>query len=228
MIDDVWRLVRFGITGSLSSLLHYGVYCICLLWMSAAMAYTVGYGVGLICNYILTTYFTFQRHPSRGNAVGFVSSHALNYVLEIVLLELFLWAGLGELLAPIAVMVIVVPINFLLLRYVFVHRSRPLYFVHDRGQMCNNILQFGHIYAWALENDARAISVRFAYKYQYFRICHTRWHSFAVYALAKAAARLRLLYTLEPGHLHKGLRCHTRPLRLPPRSGSGCCTHDEP
>lgn len=68
-----------------------------------------------------------------------------------------------------------------------------LLFVHDRGQMCNNILQFGHIYAWARENNVRAISTRFAYKYQYYHICHTRWHNFAVYALAKIAVKLHIL-----------------------------------
>lgn len=70
-------------------------------------------------------------------------------------------------------------------------------FVHDRGQMCNNILQFGHVYAWARENGARAVSTRFAYKYQYFHICHTPWHNFATYALAKLAAKAHLLPTVD-------------------------------
>lgn len=70
-------------------------------------------------------------------------------------------------------------------------------FVHDRGQMCNNILQFGHLYAWCREHQRHAVSVRFAYKYQYFRICRTRWHRFWVYAMAKTAARLHLIPTLD-------------------------------
>ena len=66
-------------------------------------------------------------------------------------------------------------------------------FVRDKGRMCNNILQFAHVYAWAREHGRRAVSMRFAYKYQYFHICHTRWHHFAVYLLAKWAARCGLL-----------------------------------
>lgn len=196
-VQDFWRVVRFGITGTVSSLLHYAVYCIAVTRMGAAAAYTVGYAVGLLCNYVLTTYFTFQRHPSRNNLLGFIGSHILNYILEIVLLEVFLWMGMSKFLAPVAVMIIVVPINFLLLRYVFIHRVPQTFFVHDRGQMCNNILQFGHIYAWTREYGARAVSVRFAYKYQYFQICKTRWHNFAVYAFAKLAARLQLLPTVD-------------------------------
>ena len=38
-------------------------------------------------------------------------------------------------------------------------------FVRDKGRMCNNILQFGHVYAWAREHDRKAVSMRFAYKY---------------------------------------------------------------
>ncbi len=70
-------------------------------------------------------------------------------------------------------------------------------FVHDRGQMCNNILQYAHLYAWARHNGCRALSMRFAYKYPYFHICHTRGHHFLVYLLAKAAAKLKLLPTVD-------------------------------
>ena len=63
-------------------------------------------------------------------------------------------------------------------------------FVRDKGRMCNNILQFGHVYAWAREHNRSCMSMRFAYKYQYFHICHTRWHNFLTYAVAKYAAKM--------------------------------------
>ncbi len=66
-------------------------------------------------------------------------------------------------------------------------------YVRDKGQMCNNILQFAHVYAFARENGRKAISMRFAYKYQWFHICRTRDHSFLRYALAKFAAARHLI-----------------------------------
>lgn len=120
---DFWRLVRFGVTGTVSSLVHYGVYYLALMWADVTSSYTAGYLVGLLCNYVLTTFFTFRRRPSRWNALGFAGSHLLNYLLEIGLLWLFLWLGIGKLLAPILVMTIAVPVNFLILRYVFVKRK---------------------------------------------------------------------------------------------------------
>ena len=88
---DFWRVFRFGITGTLCSLIHYGVYCLCLLFTNTTLAYTAGYCVGLVCNYGLTTYFTFRGRPSKRNAAGFAGSHIVNYLLEIGLLHLFLW-----------------------------------------------------------------------------------------------------------------------------------------
>lgn len=69
-------------------------------------------------------------------------------------------------------------------------------FVRDKGRMCNNILQYGHLYAWARAHGRRTVSMRFAYKYQYFHICKTRWHNFMVYFLVKYAASFGLLPTV--------------------------------
>lgn len=71
----------------------------------------------------MTTYFTFRQQPSKKNAAGFVTSHIINYLLEIGLLNLFLWLSVSQWLAPIIVMVIVVPINFLILRFVFLYKK---------------------------------------------------------------------------------------------------------
>jgi membrane protein len=121
--NGFWRVVRFGLVGTLCTALHYGVYCLFLLFANANIAYTAGYGVGLVCNYVLTTYFTFQKKPTKANAAGFVGSHVFNYLLEMVLLNLFLWAGISKWLAPILVIAIAVPINFIMLYWVFKNKN---------------------------------------------------------------------------------------------------------
>ena len=70
-------------------------------------------------------------------------------------------------------------------------------FVTDKGRMCNNILQYGHVYAWAREHGRKSVSMRFCYKYQYFKICHTRWHNILTYLVAKNAAKLKLIPTVD-------------------------------
>ena len=68
-------------------------------------------------------------------------------------------------------------------------------FARDKSQMCNNLLQYAHVYAWGREHGRKVISMRFSYKYQYFHICHTNLTGFGWYLFAKYMAALRLLPT---------------------------------
>jgi len=73
-------------------------------------------------------------------------------------------------------------------------------FARDKSQMCNNLLQYAHVYAWGREHGRKVISMRFSYKYQYFKICHTSLTGFGWYLLAKYLAALRLLPTASFKH----------------------------
>lgn len=70
-------------------------------------------------------------------------------------------------------------------------------FVRDKGRMCNNLLQYGHLYAWGREHGRSTMSMRFAYKYPYFHICQTAHHNFATYLFAKYAAKWKLIPTVS-------------------------------
>ena len=70
-------------------------------------------------------------------------------------------------------------------------------FVHDKGRMANNMLQYGHVYAWGREHGRATMSMRFAYKYPWFHICHTRHHHLANYLFAKYAAKWGLIPTVR-------------------------------
>lgn len=70
-------------------------------------------------------------------------------------------------------------------------------YAHDEGRMCNNILQFGHVYAWAQENGRECVSLRFAYKYRHFHICHTRRHTLWTYLAVKLRWRLGLIHVVR-------------------------------
>lgn len=70
-------------------------------------------------------------------------------------------------------------------------------YARDKGRMCNNILQFGHVWSLAREHGRKAISMRFAYKYPYFRISTYPGHNFFRYAFAKYAAKLGFIPTVS-------------------------------
>lgn len=68
-------------------------------------------------------------------------------------------------------------------------------YAKDKGRMCNNILQFGHCYAWAREHGLEAVSMRFCYKYPGFKISRTPGHNWLTYLWAKFGSMTGLVPT---------------------------------
>ena len=110
------EFIRFVMVGVLATALHYGIYFLLQRFINVNIAYTLGYALSFIANFYLTAYFTFGKKPSWSKAFGFGGAHLFNYLLHIGLLNTFLWLGLSKTLAPIA---IAIPVNFLLVRFVF-------------------------------------------------------------------------------------------------------------
>lgn len=115
----LFQFLRFGIVGVIATALHYGIYWFLMHYMNASVAYTIGYVLGFVANFFLTSYFTFKKRATMKKGVGFAMSHGVNYLLHMVLLNVFLWMGLSKSIAPIPVFCIVIPVNFLLVRFVF-------------------------------------------------------------------------------------------------------------
>lgn len=114
---------RFVIVGALATTLHYGLYYALQYFMNVNIAYTIGYALSFIANFYLTACFTFGKKPSWGKAFGFGGAHLVNYLLHIGLLNLFLWMGISKPLAPFPVFAVAIPVNFLLVRFVFKHKD---------------------------------------------------------------------------------------------------------
>lgn len=112
-------MLRFGVVGVAATALHYGVYFLLHCQINASVAYAVGYFVSFLLNYYLSARFTFRTDTSVRNGVGFSLAHGFNFVLQLGLLNLFLWLGVSKTLAPLPVYCIAVPTNFLIVRFVF-------------------------------------------------------------------------------------------------------------
>lgn len=115
----IGEFIRFGIVGGLCTALHYIIYYLLQMSINVNIAYTLGYILSFIANFYLTSYFTFRTSPSWKKLFGMGGAHAVNYVLHIVLLNLFLYLGISKEWAPIPVFAIAIPVNFLLVRFVF-------------------------------------------------------------------------------------------------------------
>ncbi len=112
---------RFVVVGVVATALHYGIYLslLELFNINTTLSYSLGYFISFIANFYLSAKFTFKERTSVKRGVGFILSHSVNYLLHIAFLNLFLLWGVSEVTAPIPVYLVVVPINFVLVRFVF-------------------------------------------------------------------------------------------------------------
>lgn len=125
-IDKIWHstqfreVVRFGIVGCVATLIQYAIYYLFnqFIGWGATTSLTIGYIISFVFNFFLSNYFTFRTKPTVKKGIGFGMSHGINYLLQIVFLNLYMWMGLSEKFAPIPMFLTVIPINFLLVRFV--------------------------------------------------------------------------------------------------------------
>ena len=122
--------LRFGVVGTVATGLHYGSYYLLRHVMEVNVAYTVGYVLSFIANFYMTAYFTFGTPPSWSRLAGMGGAHVSNYLLHMVLLNVFLWVGVPGAWAPLPVFAVAIPVNFLLVRWVF-HRGKRAPAAHE-------------------------------------------------------------------------------------------------
>ncbi len=113
------QFVRFGLNGVFVTAIQYGVYLFLQQYVSVNVAYTAGYLVSFAVNFLMTSYFTFQSRPSLRRFAGFCCSHAVNYAVQIGLLNLFLALGMSHAAAPVPAILGAVAVQFTLLRHIY-------------------------------------------------------------------------------------------------------------
>ena len=93
------ELFRFIVTGTIITVIHYSIYLALSNFLSLNIAYTTGFIISFVCNFLLSNYYTFKTKPSVKNAIRFCGSHVI-----------------PKAYAPMPVWIVILPINFLLVR----------------------------------------------------------------------------------------------------------------
>ncbi len=118
------EMMRFVVVGITATAINYVVYWLLQWMMNANIAYTIGYIVSFVANYLMSALYTFKKETTKKNGLGFAGAHVVNYLLQMGLLNLFLYLGVSKQVAPLPVYCISVPVNFLMVKMAFagVHR----------------------------------------------------------------------------------------------------------
>ena len=115
----IGQLFRFGLVGIAATAIHYGIYLGLKRLIGITAAFVIGYGISFIVNYFLTARFTFRKKASIRTSFGFLCAHLVNLALQTGLLHCFIHIGVSSTWAPSPVYAIAIPINFLMVRFVF-------------------------------------------------------------------------------------------------------------
>lgn len=108
---------RFVVTGTIATVVQYAVYYALMDLIGVSWAWSVGYVISFICNFVLTTYFTFKVKPDKKKAGGFAVSHMVNWAMQMGTLHFFIFAGVDKTWAPLPMYMVCMPVNFLLVRF---------------------------------------------------------------------------------------------------------------
>ena len=114
------EIIRFGITGVIATAIQYGLYVIFVdaVGVAPTVSTVISYVLSFVCNFFLSSYFTFNSKPNAKKGIGFACSHIVNMGLQVGLVAVF-QSVVGKTLALLPAMAICIPVNYLLVRFVF-------------------------------------------------------------------------------------------------------------
>lgn len=121
------NFIRFLISGGLNTTLTYGIYLFLLYFLDYKSSYTISYISGVIIAYLMNRFFVFKTHKGIRSVLLLPVIYLAQYLMSILIL--WYWIEnlhFSEMLAPLIVIVITVPINYLLSKSIFLKATTQL------------------------------------------------------------------------------------------------------
>jgi putative flippase GtrA len=119
--DTVKQGIRFLITGGFNTLITIAVYELMLFVVPAAAAYIIAWITGLIVTSIVYPLFVFCNRTITVNKSAVYSVYYIaNFFFSLTVLEIIIqYEILSDRMAPILLLSIIVPLNFIASRFIF-------------------------------------------------------------------------------------------------------------
>jgi putative flippase GtrA len=111
-------IAKFLVTGGLSTLIMYLVYLALNKVMNFQYSYGIAYVISVLCLYFMNAWFVFKKAVSLRSFLEFPFIYLLQYLIGALSLEVLVHYGLSITFAPLAVIVLTLPLTFVLNRWV--------------------------------------------------------------------------------------------------------------
>lgn len=112
-------VARFLIAGSANTLLSLAVYQLLLFWLSYGIAFTLGFFSGVVFSGLVYARYVFASQLTWRRFLSSASYNIFAYGLSLAVLSTLInFAGVHERWAAVLTIAIVLPINFICLRWI--------------------------------------------------------------------------------------------------------------
>ena len=113
------QFIKFVIVGITNTALSYVIYLLLILFMPYSIAYSISYVLGIPLSYILNSLFVFYERFSLKKIVQYPIVYLVQFIINFIFMHFLIdLASIDQMLAPIIVTAVSVPITFLLSKHI--------------------------------------------------------------------------------------------------------------
>ncbi|WP_241668703.1 MULTISPECIES: GtrA family protein [unclassified Pseudomonas] len=124
--ENLRRWVSFLIGGCLNTLLTYGIYLLLNMYLSYQKSYVIAYVSGIVFSYLFNAQVVFNVKKSWKGLMAYPLVYLLQYALGALLLSLMVEKlGIPEELAPLLIIVLLLPVTYLLSKTILKATHQP-------------------------------------------------------------------------------------------------------
>ncbi len=117
---ELWRMVKFGITGVANTLVDFIVYTVLAvpLGVNVYLSQFCGYAAGMLNSYLVNRSWTFQSRDRffSGQLFRFLVTNLAVLGVSMLLIKGFMAVGFGKILAKLGATCITLVLNFVISR----------------------------------------------------------------------------------------------------------------
>lgn len=111
---------RFVLSGGANTVLTYLLYLLLILFLDYKVSFTISYVAGMIFSYFANRFFVFNSGRGVNSAILFPVVYLIQYGCGLFIV--WCWVGffsLPEIFAPIVSVALLVPLTYIMMRFVF-------------------------------------------------------------------------------------------------------------